>query len=168
MVVTVTQAAKLLGVSPRRVRFLLSQKRIQGAFKAGQFWLIPLSDGQPVVTEGKRGPKPRWVKVRKTRYRDLKVVKVLQRHIKDNSQQKTTKPVISISTGNEPAVHVHEIDIYGPSKLCYSLTPRDDKGGARVWLETYWDMDGFVKDFVTNERTLMPVGRGVRVPVDFF
>jgi hypothetical protein len=50
MFVTATEAGKILGVSSRRVRCLLSQKRIEGAFKAGIQWLIPLCDGKPVIT----------------------------------------------------------------------------------------------------------------------
>ena len=30
--------------------------------------------------------------------------------------------------------------------MFYSHEPRDDKGGARVWLETYFDVDVFVNE----------------------
>lgn len=50
---TVDRAAKLLGVSTRRVRALLAQRRLPGFKDSKQVWrLFSLS-----VTSGKRGPK---------------------------------------------------------------------------------------------------------------
>ncbi|NER26649.1 MAG: helix-turn-helix domain-containing protein, partial [Symploca sp. SIO1C4] len=60
MFVGSTQAAQLMGISARRIRQLLSGGRIQGAFKAGRSWIIPLVEGMPKVSEGTRGPKARW------------------------------------------------------------------------------------------------------------
>ncbi|NET52523.1 MAG: helix-turn-helix domain-containing protein, partial [Merismopedia sp. SIO2A8] len=60
MFVGTAQAAELLGISTTRVRQLLKQGRIQGAYKVGRFWVIPLFDGMPVITKGSRGPKARW------------------------------------------------------------------------------------------------------------
>jgi excisionase family DNA binding protein len=57
MLIDTIQAAKLLGVSTSRVRLLLAQGRIRGAYKLGRFWLIPLTDGMPVVSKGTRGPQ---------------------------------------------------------------------------------------------------------------
>ena len=39
-----TQAASLLEISPRRLRQLLQQGRVKGAYKTGKYWLIPLFD----------------------------------------------------------------------------------------------------------------------------
>ncbi|NEP00385.1 MAG: helix-turn-helix domain-containing protein [Symploca sp. SIO2E9] len=60
MFVSSTQAAHLMGISPRRIRQLLSQGRIQGALKIGKFWIIPLVEGMPQVREGTRGPQASW------------------------------------------------------------------------------------------------------------
>jgi hypothetical protein len=38
---SVTQAAKLLGVSARRMRVLCAQDRVSGAQKVGGMWVLP-------------------------------------------------------------------------------------------------------------------------------
>lgn len=38
---TTNQAAKLWGISPRRVALLCAQGRITGVMKAGKTWLLP-------------------------------------------------------------------------------------------------------------------------------
>ncbi|NEO30594.1 MAG: helix-turn-helix domain-containing protein [Symploca sp. SIO3C6] len=60
MFVSSTQAANLMGVSPRRIRQLLSEGRIEGALKIGKFWIIPLVEGMPQVRKGTRGPQASW------------------------------------------------------------------------------------------------------------
>lgn len=154
MFIGTVQAAQLLNISPRRVRTLLSQGRIEGAYKLGRAWLIPLRDGRPSLIEGKRGPKSRWSKlVRKPRQENLAVVKVLRDGIAKNfKKQKVEEAVISIKREHNHAVHVHEILLNGPSRLCYSLTPRKDKGGATVWLETYFGAELFRLNNLTKER----------------
>lgn len=147
MLATAKEAAKILGVSARRVRYLLSQKRITGAFKAGNQWLIPLCDGKPVMIQGKRGPKASWSnKVKQPRKKDLTVVKVIRQNIDGNEDHKTNKTVISVKRGSERAIHCHGVTIYGPSTLYYSHKVRKDKGGARVWLETHFGFDTFVDE----------------------
>ncbi len=147
MLATVKETATLLGVSPRRVCFLLSQNRIQGAFKAGHQWLIPLCDGKPIINEGKRGPKPRWSKrLKNPRKQDLTVIKVIRQNIESNQKNQTHKTVISAKRGNEPAIYGHALEIEGPSRMCYSHERRKDKGGARVWLETYFDVKVWVEE----------------------
>jgi hypothetical protein len=147
MLATVKETATILGVSPRRVCFLLSQNRIQGAFKAGHQWLIPLCDGKPIIDEGKRGPKPRWSKrLKNPRKQDLTVIKVIRQNIDSNEKNQTHKTVISVKRGQEPAIQGYALDIYGPSRICYSPEARKDKGGARVWLETYFDVKVWVDE----------------------
>lgn len=142
MYITAKETADILGVSRRRVLFLLGKNRIKGAFKAGNQWLIPLFDGKPMIREGKRGPKPRWSKqVKKPRKKDLTVIKVIRTNIDGNEKNKTNKTVISVKRGNEPSIHGHSVTINGPSTIYYSHEARKDKGGARVWLETYFDFD---------------------------
>ena len=52
--ITVTQAARELGVQPVRVRKLCQQGRITGAQKVGTTWVIP----KPFeIVPGTRGPK---------------------------------------------------------------------------------------------------------------
>ncbi len=156
MYVTASQAAKLLKVSVRRVRCLLSQKRIEGAFKAGRQWLIPLSDGRPIVSEGKRGPKPRWAvkieegrKNRRPRHKNLTVIKVSRPTINKNVTQGMTAPVISVTQPSNPAIHCHQLELTGPAKIFYSLEPRPDKGGTRVWIETHFAVIPLFEQFTS-------------------
>lgn len=151
MLVNTSQAAKLLRISPRRVRALLAQGRIEGAYKLGHIWLIPLRDGRPMVIKGVRGPKSRWSSlVRKPRQENLIVIKVVQKAIKNNKHKNLRLPVVSVQPPNSKAIHVHEIEINGPCRLCYSTQPRHDKGGASVWIETHFGVELFLRDFETN------------------
>lgn len=58
-----TEAAKLLNISPRRLRHLISQNRVFGAFKAGRNWVIPTINGYPKIKTASHGPKSTWKKV---------------------------------------------------------------------------------------------------------
>ena len=55
-----TEAAFLLRLSSPRVRKLLAEGRIEGAFKEGLHWKIPLFKGMPKVTSRRKGPEGRW------------------------------------------------------------------------------------------------------------
>jgi hypothetical protein len=55
--VSVTELADKLGVSGARVRKLVIEGRIKGAFKVGNSWVIPLVNGMPQLIDGSRGPK---------------------------------------------------------------------------------------------------------------
>ena len=59
MFIGTTEAGTLLGVSSARVRTLLIQGRIQGAYKISNVWIIPLVNGMPVISPGRAGPRPR-------------------------------------------------------------------------------------------------------------
>ncbi len=147
MYATIKETAKILGVSPRRVYALVSTNRVEGALKVGNQWLIPLCDGKPIIKEGKRGPKPRWrERCKHPRKKDLAVVKVIRQNIDTNLNHSKNKVVISVQRGYQRVVQGHAIDIHGPSRMFYSHEKRDDKGGARVWLETYFDVDVFVDE----------------------
>ena len=113
----------------------------------GNQWLIPLCDGKPIIKEGKRGPQPRWRKrCKQPRKKDLSVVKVIRQNIDTNFNHTKNKVVISVQRGRERVVQGHAIDIHGPCRMFYSHEVREDKGGARVWLETYFDVDVFVDE----------------------
>ncbi len=147
MFATAKETAEILGVSRRRVHHLLTNNRIEGAFKLGNQWVIPLCDGKPIISEGKRGPKARWhEKAKKPLKKDLAVVKVVRQNIDGNVNNKTNKTVISVKRGSQKVMQGHAIDIHGPCRMFYSHEARPDKGGARVWLETYFDVDVFVDE----------------------
>ena len=54
---TTADAARVLGVTPARVRQLLADDRIPGAHRVGRDWLIP---NPPAVVPRTKGPAPRW------------------------------------------------------------------------------------------------------------
>lgn len=158
MLVSTKDAARLLDISPKRMRTLIAQGRVEGAVKIGGTWVVPLFEGKVVVKLAKRGLKPTWInKVgqpdqKKVNKRPKKIVKVLQANIKSNQGGEGTAPVISVVKCGDKAHHVHEINIQGQAKLCYSRLPRKDKGGASVWLETNELIEMFMIDFDTNNR----------------
>lgn len=60
LVVGTSEAAEILNISTARMRALLVSGRVQGAYKTGKLWLVPLVNGKPVISKRKRGPEPRW------------------------------------------------------------------------------------------------------------
>ncbi len=60
MYIHTTEAAKLLGIIPRRLLDLLQKGRVVGAYKSGRCWIIPLFDGLPKIIPGKRGRTGTW------------------------------------------------------------------------------------------------------------
>ena len=52
--ISITQAAKLLGVSGRRMRVLCAQDRVSGAVKVGGMWVLP--DNPTVSPAGRVRP----------------------------------------------------------------------------------------------------------------
>jgi hypothetical protein len=137
MYLSIKQVASNLGVSTARIRKLVSQNRIEGAFKVGDMWVIPTVDGKPQVTKGSRGPSLSWDKSRPV---GVTRIHVNQFAIRDNNE-KTKKgasrdelePVISVIKFDE---YTDEVIIYGSCRIIY----RPDKplnSGAKVWIETY-------------------------------
>ncbi len=51
---TAGQAAKKWSISQRRVQILCSQQRIEGIFKLGENWAIPISANKPEDFRKKR------------------------------------------------------------------------------------------------------------------
>ncbi|NEO30595.1 MAG: DNA-binding protein [Symploca sp. SIO3C6] len=131
MFVGSTQAARLMGISARRIRQLLSGGRIQGAFKAGKFWMIPLVEGMPLVSKGKRGPKASWSRKKSS---PVTIIHVNQHTIRQNQKQEYAAPVISVKRGKEN-IYGHEVEIHGPCRVVYRRD-RPQSCGARVWIET--------------------------------
>jgi hypothetical protein len=142
MSIDTIQAAKLLGVSASRVRLLLAQGRIKGAYKLGRFWVIPLTDGMPLVTKGTRGPKFRFKSARR---RSGSIIRINRQVIARNHKQNQFEPVISVKCGNLN-LYGHQVEINGPCRIVYS--PDRTKFGARVWIETFSLVDVFCQNFV--------------------
>ncbi|MDJ0745845.1 MAG: helix-turn-helix domain-containing protein [Xenococcaceae cyanobacterium MO_167.B27] len=131
MYVHTTKAASLLGISPRRLRQLLQQGRVKGAYKSGKFWLIPLYNGLPQITKAKRGQAGTW----KTKKQPKKtIVHVNSNTIKRNAKKSfgQREPVIAIK--GRKNINVHQLEIPVPCRVIY----QPDKPlscGAKVWIE---------------------------------
>lgn len=138
------KAAFLLRICPQRVRQLLAEGRIEGAFKEGRFWRIPLYNGVPKVISGKRGPKGKWSKQRQ---RSITRIHVNSNNIKNNIDAEQIEPVVIVRQGSK-TFYCHQIDICGPSRIAYS--PHQSlPGGARLWLEVEPDVVIMPRDFVS-------------------
>lgn len=143
------QAAQILNISTARVRILLKQGRIEGAYKIGKFWVIPLYNDRPFVKTRNRGPSPKWCNPRRPAKTNIKI----DRHkIKGNTNKPVSEieGVVSLSKKNKTYC-CHELAIHGPCRIFYSLEPQKSKGGARVWIETLSEVEMFEKKFTVND-----------------
>ncbi len=131
MYVVTTEAASLLEISSRRLRKLLEQGRVIGAYKSGKFWLIPLYNGMPVIQKAKRGQAGTW----KTKKKPQKVIihinkNVIQQNIKKKPEER--QPVIAIKGAQ--LGYVHHLEIPAPCRIVYS-PDKPLSCGAKVWIE---------------------------------
>ncbi|NJL60507.1 MAG: helix-turn-helix domain-containing protein [Methylacidiphilales bacterium] len=132
MYISVTQLAEKLKVSTSRVRFILGEGRIVGAFKVGNVWIIPVNNnGKIQVISGKRGPKLSWCK---SRLKAQAKIHVNGQKIKQNRETGNNTPVITVKRGKTNE-YCHQVDIKGPCKLIYKPS-NPLKSGAQVWIET--------------------------------
>ena len=139
------KAAFLLKICPQRLRQLLAEGRVEGAFKEGRFWQIPLYNGVPRVIPGKRGPKGKWSKKRRE---TLTRIHVNSTKIRDHINAEQIEPVVIVRQGTQKSFECHQIDICGPSRIVYS-PHKTFPGGARVWIEVEPDVVIMPHDFAT-------------------
>ncbi|WP_413165376.1 DNA-binding protein [Capilliphycus salinus ALCB114379] len=131
MIVGTTEAAQILEISTARLRVLLSEGRVQGAYKTGKMWLIPLVKGKPIIKRGTRGPAPRWRNPKKPA---TTIIHVNSHRIRQNQKQQQQLPVITVKKG-QTNTYGHIVEIPGGCRVVYS--PDNPLGcGARVWIET--------------------------------
>ncbi|MEM9922778.1 MAG: helix-turn-helix domain-containing protein [Cyanobacteria bacterium P01_D01_bin.50] len=133
MYVGTTEAAKILNYSTSRMRELLSEGRVKGAYKAGRNWIIPLFNRMPIISRGSRGPKPKWCR----RIPPKTKIHVNRNNIRHNSDKSLEDliPVLSVKNSNSN-VYGYSLKINGPCELVY----RPEKPlncGAVVWIETF-------------------------------
>jgi hypothetical protein len=140
MLIDTIQASKLLGVSTSRVRLLLKQGRIRGAYKLGRFWVIPLTNGMPVISKGTRGPKTSFKSSRKGAG---SIIRINRQSVDRNYKQSKFEPVISVKTGDRN-IYGHTVEINGPCRIVYS--PDRTLLGARVWIETFSKVEVFCRN----------------------
>ncbi|MEQ8956892.1 MAG: DNA-binding protein [Coleofasciculus sp. C2-GNP5-27] len=148
MIVSTTQAAQILNISTARLRVLLLQGRVEGAYKTGRMWLMPLFNGKPLIKGGKRGPAPRWRNPRKPA---KTIIHVNSQRIRQNQKYQQRQPVITVKKWGDPGtligakeqatqkgktnVYGHEVEIPGGCRVVYR--PDSPRCGAKVWIETF-------------------------------
>ena len=129
-----TEAAFLLNISTGRLRILLKQGRVVGAYKEERLWMIPLnSRGVPEIIPGRRGPEGTWNKAERT---GNTFVHVLRKTIDQNRDNKTSYPAIAVKVGDKKD-YCHALKIKGPCQIVYQphQPNRGQAGGARLWIE---------------------------------
>lgn len=125
-----TEAAFRLHLSCQRVRKLAIEGRIEGAFKQGRHWRIPVFNGMPRISSKNKGPKGGW---RKRQQKVMTFIHVNQTELRYNRKNKTINPVISVKMGSN-SVLCNEVKIPGFGRIIYD--PVNKKNcGATVWLE---------------------------------
>ena len=132
--VRTTEAAFLLNISTGRLRILLQQNRVVGAYKVKRLWMIPLNNrGVPEITPGRRGPEGTWNKAERT---GNTFVHVLRKTIDYNRDNKTSHPAIAVKVGEKKS-YCHALKINGPCQIVYQphQPNRTQAGGARLWIE---------------------------------
>ncbi|MEM9926551.1 MAG: helix-turn-helix domain-containing protein [Cyanobacteria bacterium P01_D01_bin.50] len=140
MYVGTTQAAEILNISTARVRYLLAQGRVKGAYKVGKIWIVPLFDGKPIISRGSRGPKPKWCR----RIPAKTIIHVNKHLIKKNQKLQEPEPVITVKHLNDN-IYGHSVKIHGPCEVVY----RPEKPlscGAVVLIETFSTVEVKGKD----------------------
>ena len=126
MFVGTTEAAKRLGISGSRLRVLLKEGRVEGAYKAGKIWMIPLYNDVPVITKCQRGPKPKW----KKKQVPAKNIIHVNRHIitKNHNLMEENPELVKNQADLAKLAHVLSAKNYCPDEpKCF---------GATVWIET--------------------------------
>lgn len=139
-IVGVKEAAKLMGVSEARVRYLAKQDRIRDVYKIGNSWAIPLYKGMPVITKGKRGPLPSW-KTRQRRGNKINIIHVHKQKIskKDKNGYYYAPILIKNSSQEEDDYAALKLALGGPAIVRYE--PENPLScGAKIWIETICDV----------------------------
>ncbi|MGD1806141.1 hypothetical protein ACP6PL_11975 [Dapis sp. BLCC M126] len=136
------EAAFLLGICCQRVRVLLSQGRIKGAYKHKGFWKIPLYGKMPFVIPGTRGPESLWCKRQRKNPTKIHVnqhkIKANNERIKNDPKMTPEQliPVIILKQTNHNDMG-YQMEIHGPCRIVYKpYTPLPC--GAHLWIETYY------------------------------
>ncbi|MEM6613754.1 MAG: DNA-binding protein [Cyanobacteria bacterium P01_C01_bin.72] len=126
-----TEAASLLKISSTRLRQLLQQGRVKGAYKTGRYWLIPLYRGMPQITQTKRGRAGTWKTGKKPQKITVNInSNIIRQNIKKSKSER--KPVIAVK--GKKKMYVHQLEIPAPCRIIYDPDKPLDCG-ARVWIE---------------------------------
>jgi hypothetical protein len=127
------EAAKRLNISQRRLVALINQRRVHGAYKVANAWIIPLVNGEPVITESEHGPAPKWKRTK--RLPALTHIYINREFIGQQDIKGDYVPVISVKNGGENK-YSSRVVIPGPCEIIYDYENRNC-GGATIWIESY-------------------------------
>lgn len=132
MYVGTSEAAEILDISTSRMRYLLLEGRVKGAYKAGKVWIIPLFNKMPIISKGRRGPKAKWRK----RIPAKTKIHVNRQIISQNRNKvEDLDAVLSIKRCNDN-IYGYSVKVNGPCEIVYR--PEQPLGcGAVVWIETF-------------------------------
>jgi hypothetical protein len=125
------EAGKILGICPRRLRYLLAAGRVRGACKVSRVWIIPLFEGVPVIATCKRGPQPTWKQLRQ---KALTRIHVNSHFFGKKDGNGKYVPVITVKKGIDNS-YCQRVVIHGSCTVVYNYDHPFDK--AKVWIETY-------------------------------
>lgn len=128
-----TEAAKLLKISARRLRYLLSEDRVVGAFKAGRNWVVPIIEGLPKIKAASCGPKSTW---KKAQFPAKNVIHI-NRQVIGKKVDGEYIPPISVKNCNQNLYTV-KVEIPGPCTLVYQPENRLRGCNATAWLESFY------------------------------
>ena len=131
MYINTTQAASYLKISPRRVRKLLEENRIKGAYKCGHFWLIPLYNEMPQVIERKHGQKGTWKRKKKPQ---KTIIHINRNKITANKNKSPEAREAIIAVKGKKNTYVNQLEIPCPCRIIYQPDKPLDCG-ATVWIE---------------------------------
>ena len=116
MYIGTTEAAKILKISTSAMRYLISSGRVKGAYKAGRNWIIPLFNGMPIITKGKRGPKPKWRRVIPAKTQ----IHVNRNNIRDNKDKSLEDLIAVLSVKHSKSkTYGYSLKIKGPCEIIY-------------------------------------------------
>lgn len=131
-----SEAAYLLGISCQRVRKLLSQGRIKGAYKKDRFWQIPLYGKLPRVIPKKRGPQGLWyIKPRQVTTK----IHINKPQMTKNKELPPAqrKPVIKVIQGKREE-YGFQVEVAGPSRIVYQPdAPLSGCQSVVLWIDTW-------------------------------
>ncbi|GEM_PF-315820 len=145
-IVGTTEAASLLNISSPRLRQLLQQGRVIGAYKkeGSKFWCIPLKNGMPQIESRNWGPKGTWRKRPRT---VDNLIYVNRGFIASNASSGTFKAPITVNQGTKSSSG-HEVKVGDLLKLVYRpYAPLTC--GATLWLEVAPEVPITTKTFST-------------------
>ena len=130
-----TEAAYLLEISPRRLRTLLAEGRVFGAYKSGKCWFIPLHNGLPTIE--RRSSKKQQGTWRTKKKPALTKIEVNRQQIRKNRHKtpQERSPVIAVKQGNSN-IYGYQVEICGSSRIIYR-PDHSQCSGATLWIETY-------------------------------